>query len=246
MWSSSVTTRLSHDPLRARIGDAAEAEQDRAPLQREVRIGVRDVDRAGLGPRRRVDEPPSRRAVGDVRDDVELLPRVRERELDAAVERRRDDQLVRGAALAQERRETGRAGGEPGPAPSDLPQSACSSSWSGPRPCIAATYCVTRPRAPVASAGHVEGLCEAARELRRAREPDAPERRARSAAPEGSRSPRRRPPARRRARRVPPPGAGSARAAPATPRPARSRAARRTRARVSRNACSASACRPLR
>ena len=106
---------LGHDEalpgaVGAGVGQAPKAEEYRPPLQREVCVGVRHVHRARLGSRRRVEEPAAQRPLGDVGDDVQLLARVGERALDAAVERGRHDDLVRSAALAQE---TGKTGQQP-------------------------------------------------------------------------------------------------------------------------------------
>jgi len=83
---------------------AMELEDDRAALERELgRVRVRHLDQ-GSGPvRRDVAELATVPAGSEVRNDIELLTGVEERALERQVVTRGDDQLVRGAALAQER-----------------------------------------------------------------------------------------------------------------------------------------------
>ena len=77
-------------------------EEDRPSIEAELgRIRVGDVDRA-----RRLTGPPvpetsAVRARRDVGDDVELLTGLLERTLQRKVVVRRDDELVRGASLAE-------------------------------------------------------------------------------------------------------------------------------------------------
>ena len=92
--------------LRERVDGAMELEEDRSPLERELRrVRVRDVDRARLLAGRAVPELPARRAVGDVGHDVHLFPGLLERALEREVVAGRDDELVRRAALAKELRQ---------------------------------------------------------------------------------------------------------------------------------------------
>ena len=83
--------------------------------------------------RRDVTEAAAMATRRDVRDDVELLAGLEQRLFEREVVARRHEQLVRCAALAQQRWQRGK---EPvdraGTAPE--PSSACSSSYSGPSP----------------------------------------------------------------------------------------------------------------
>ena len=107
MWSSSVTTRLSHVRSRARIGDPAQAEQDGALAPAKDRRTCSGRRPSGLGAGRRMDEPAAQRAGRDVCDDVELLTGVGERALDAASRTRSSRSAGTAPTLAQHRRKAG-------------------------------------------------------------------------------------------------------------------------------------------
>src|SRR5580765_852959 len=85
--------------LRAPV-DLAVQLQDHGPaLERKVDVGVREVDQPWLGVRRQVAELSAVAPAGEIGDDVELLPRVREGALERNVVARGDDELVRRAAF---------------------------------------------------------------------------------------------------------------------------------------------------
>ena len=92
-------------PLRMRIDGAAELEEDGALVERELGVRVRHLHGPRRLARRPMPEPPLVRPARHVGDDVELLLRLLERALEPEVVVRRHDQLVRDAALAQERRQ---------------------------------------------------------------------------------------------------------------------------------------------
>ena len=92
-------------PLRLGIDGAAELEEDGALVERKIGVGVRHLDGPRSLARRPVPEPPLIRPARHVRDDIELLLRLLERALEPQVVVRRHDQLMRNAALAQQRRQ---------------------------------------------------------------------------------------------------------------------------------------------
>ena len=108
MWSSSLTTKLSQLARRRAIDLAVDLEDHGALVERHARVGVRQLDRRRASPSAvRVEELAPVAAERDVGDDVELLAGVGERALERAVVVRRDDQLVRHARGAQQRRQLG-------------------------------------------------------------------------------------------------------------------------------------------
>ena len=101
-----------HEALPLALGEwidgAVELQDDRAAVEAQLRrIRVRNVDRPRRLTRRAVPEPTAMRPGRDVRDDVELLALLLEGPLEGEVVVRRHDELVRRAALAQERGEPG-------------------------------------------------------------------------------------------------------------------------------------------
>ena len=101
-----MTTKLSQLARRRPVDAAVQLEDDGAALERELgRVRVRHVDRVRGAVGLDVAEPAAVPARRDVRDDVELLPRVEERLLEREVVARRHQQHVRSAALPQQRRQ---------------------------------------------------------------------------------------------------------------------------------------------
>src|SRR4051812_10563827 len=90
---------------RRRVGASPYPQDHGAPLERQLRrILTRDLDHAHSSVGRDVAEAPTMGPGGEVRDDVDLFPRVRERALERSVVVRRHEELMRQAALAEERR----------------------------------------------------------------------------------------------------------------------------------------------
>ena len=112
--------------LGAAVDAAVDLEDHRAPVERELGVGVRDLDdgRGAVGGDvQELAAVPPEREVGD---DVELLARARERLLERVVEVRRHDQLAaarRAPAAARRARPAARWTG-PGA------QSRSNSAWS--------------------------------------------------------------------------------------------------------------------
>jgi hypothetical protein len=93
--------------VREQVDRAAQLQQNRSAVERELRgVLVRDVDRARRLSGGAMAELSAQRPGRDVRDDVDLLAGVLERALEREVVVRRDDQGLRGAGLAQHRRES--------------------------------------------------------------------------------------------------------------------------------------------
>ena len=93
------------------VDAAVDLEDHRAPLERQVGVGVRHVDdrRGAVGPD--VQELAAVPAQRDIGDDVEVLACLVERPLERVVEVRRDDQLVRTAVSAVAGLRRGRGSG---------------------------------------------------------------------------------------------------------------------------------------
>ena len=133
-----------------RVDRAVELEQHGALVERELgRVRVRHLHGRGAPAGRPVPELAPVRPAGDVGDDVELLPRLLERALEREVVARRDDQLMRRATLAQERRQGARKRWT-GSGSIAASNRSWSSSQSGPRP--ASSRRTARP-APGRAAG---------------------------------------------------------------------------------------------
>ena len=183
---------------------------------------------------------------GEVRDDVELLAGVEEGALERQVVARGHDQLVRRAALAQQRRQ-GREQEAMNRRRRHVRARTARAArrTAAPSPCMTATYCATRGRAASVVAGILEPLRELRRQLgdvgaEHRHEPPGEHRRGHVVELVVGRRRRR---ARARARILP---EDRRRGAAAGSGSGRSRARRRARAVVSWYTWSASACRPAR
>ena len=166
MWSSSVTTKLSNVRASSDVAPAAEPEQDRAALERQLgRVRVRHVDDVGRAVGRAMAELAAVPAEGEVRDDVELLAGLGERALERAVVRGRHDQLMRRAALAEQRRQGGEEAVHRRRRVGAADERVRARRRAARSPCVTAAYCETRATSTGSDGGYAEALGERRREL---------------------------------------------------------------------------------
>ena len=152
------------------VDAAVDLEDHRAALEREVGVGVRDVDERRVAVGGDVQELAAVPARARCRRRRRTPRRPPERALERVVEVRRDDQLMRPAARSQQASELGQRVDGRARARTRGRRARAARRTAARRPCVSATYSATWARSRACVRRTVEVLDEVGRDLGRARQ----------------------------------------------------------------------------